>query len=464
MDFGKDGTYEYTEYLNGVGPLQGGQILIVSLPEVTFTEAQLGSHEVKVTVDVTDAEAPGHGCSEAWGCIAESGNPTSNDRTQTITVTRPEIILGSFLVRQINRKDRDGNPDYSYLSALDTKPGDREIKDVIFNGSVQSNGFIAAHNAYIKDVALYWTGTKVDMRSCTGSTVDKNGTVINDFNGQPQRSGSRLDRRQIAIWTHTNDFDIYIDEPADDNYHLYTITCDTLAGGSVTDSILINNGADVSDLVVLNPDLLNLSVEKGETVSSIPFTVTNNSQSDITDYDYSFTIDGAEIDRSTVRATLSKSRGRRISANTSWTAPDRVTTVPMKVCVTHTGMTGSRCASAVIDVVAPETQCSDGIDNDGDGTVDMSDGDCTDPTDDSEAGAHPTITASPTLVRKGDEVTVTWSNVGPGCTLSAKLAGEDATTEGSATFTATGESTLTVTCGSYSDSVTVKVLPELYET
>lgn len=119
--------------------------------------------------------------------------------------------------------------------------------------------------------------------------------------------------------------------------------------------------------------------------------------------------------------------------------------------------------------------CNDGIDNDGDTLADSADPGCwTDqsnpstynPRGTSEANifADPRIEVSRAIVRQGTDVTVRWyPEFNPGCTLSTNLTG-DASVDGSDTVTVYSLTMFSISCaGDKSDTVTVQVLPSVYE-
>ncbi len=115
-------------------------------------------------------------------------------------------------------------------------------------------------------------------------------------------------------------------------------------------------------------------------------------------------------------------------------------------------------------------QCSDSIDNDGDGQIDFpSDLGCASGSDTTEA-APPTITAngrsSGVIVRSGASVQVDWqTNGGTNCSLSGNVPDNDTNpnNSGGRAVTVRNQSTFTITCNGQSDSVTVQVLPIIYE-
>lgn len=123
------------------------------------------------------------------------------------------------------------------------------------------------------------------------------------------------------------------------------------------------------------------------------------------------------------------------------------------------------------------TQCSDGIDNDGDGLTDLADRGCSSIGDNNEeddpADINPQvdISVSTTLVRKGADVTVSWtaSDVNS-CTVNGPGVLQSYSTESVSDQTEVeieSRSTYTITCdtesGTMSDSVTVGIVPSFIE-
>jgi hypothetical protein len=146
----------------------------------------------------------------------------------------------------------------------------------------------------------------------------------------------------------------------------------------------------------------------------------------------------------------------------------------------------NRCVSC-----NPIPQCRDGNDNDGDGYADNrdpachSDGDTTDdpgdpgvsgctncsytPNHNNEGGnPPPTVSANPTVIRQGGQTTITWNPRGyPDCTISPMsmfTTPPNLNTSGSALVTLTTETQVTITCGNLSNSVNIRVIPNIFET
>lgn len=441
IDFGQDGTYEYNEVVNSAGPLPARAGGFVTFPPITLTEA--GTHTIEATTDVRTADGRygGVGCSGSDGCILErDGVDADKDRSETFAAIAPSVSLGSFLMNSA-----------FFFSPLptDVRLTDRDIT----TGDT---------------VGLYWTGEKVNYTSCIGSVTTSDGSNPNDFNGQPDGNSWYVN---YIVGPYN---DINITEPSAGNWHFYTITCNTTGGDQVSDSIMINNGGDVTDLMALQPALNSLSLPTGATLDGAPFTITNQSPNTATDYTYTFSIDGSEVDTGLVSGPLAAGATEVQLANFTYTAPDTIAIVPMEVCMTHADMSAPACANAQINVFQGITECSDSIDNDLDSLTDAADPGCwTDPTDPttydasdtSEIDLPPTITATPGIVRQGDSFLLEWDPQGnPGCSLSANAVA-DGSIAGSLTITAQTQSTYTITCtGDQSASVRVQVIPNIFET
>ncbi len=430
IDFNSDGVFEYSEYQNNIGPIEGNDATVILFPEITIPE---GEHTIEVSIDISDSEDQGNGCSEIWGCINENNNEQNNILQEQMRVFDPYVTIGSYLLNDtrwsINRTERFGYPS-------DVRLGNRDI----ITGDV---------------VGLYWVVDGVDTATCTGRTSNSKGISIFDFNGQKDIRNVLVER---ALKTNKN-YDVNITEPSEYDYHLYTISCKTDNGSTVTDNIVINNGATVYDLI---PSLKTITVQIGEEITQMPFTILNISDNLISGFRYKLYIDSINMASGLISREITKDTEQLFKENVVWKAPDVPMLIPTEICVTPVGGGVQRCAESSIRVIENITQCSDGMDNDGDALIDMNDPGCDSPSDDSEAQS-PILTVNPSIVRRGSQVTVTWDQVSPICVLSNQLQSEDATVPGFANLTVNNQTTITLTCGNQSESVTITVLPELYE-
>jgi trimeric autotransporter adhesin len=78
------------------------------------------------------------------------------------------------------------------------------------------------------------------------------------------------------------------------------------------------------------------------------------------------------------------------------------------------GNSGNNCGNSFTFTVTPPTQCQDGIDNNGNGLVDLADPACTGTTDTAEetfSDAALSLSVNQTTVRSGASVTLTWTAV-----------------------------------------------------
>lgn len=478
IDFNTDGTFEYTEVVNAVGPLSPAasgvasrfsalgsastEGIAVPFPPFTLTEA--GQSQVVGFVDITsdNPRFGGAGCGGDWGCIREAGTPASNRRTETIAAVAPSISLGSFKSYL--------HPNGIRINPYDVRTTDRDLGD---DTSAMDLYYTGAPGLTVNEIGLYWSGIKVSYPSCTGSTITSDGSTLSDFDGQ-RDADTGWQRYYYTDFTVGQYNDVFITEPTSGNWHFYTVTCDTTGGGQVSDSVLINNGGDVTDLMLLQPTLYNIGVPTGATLAGSPFTITNQSSNDAVDYTYTFSIDGTEVDTGLLSGPLVAGDSEVQTATFDYTAPDTIAIVPMEVCITHADMSVPACSSAQVNVFEGVTECSDSLDNDLDSLIDASDPGCwTDPTDpttydasdETEANLPPVITATPGIVRQGDTFLLEWDPQGNvGCALSANAVA-DGSVAGSLTITAQTQSTYTITCvGDQSASVRVQVIPNIFET
>ncbi len=111
-------------------------------------------------------------------------------------------------------------------------------------------------------------------------------------------------------------------------------------------------------------------------------------------------------------------------------------------------------------------QCSDGIDNDSDGTIDLSDPGCTGPTDTTESPNPPTVpvvdlTANPTSVVSGNSSTLSWTSSGATSCSGTGFSTGGATSGSVSTGVLTTNSNYQVSCtgpgGTGNDTASVSV-------
>ena len=242
VDFGNDTSFELTEFVNNQGPLVGGKKIYVRFPVITVNDG--GTHGISATADVTEVEAAGKSCTGTQGCILE-GTQTANTLKETFKAILPVVQIGSFIYAGPQSFITSTNKwlTYSYAT-IDKRLTDRDLaSDPLWN---QTSGFAGKY----VNVGLYWTGTLVKLNTCTGTTVKNDGTTLSDFTGQidipvlqPTGNYEYFGGTTITGFTGSgHNLDMQIIEPTISTSHLYTISCQTTTGGTVSDSILISNG------------------------------------------------------------------------------------------------------------------------------------------------------------------------------------------------------------------------------
>lgn len=242
VDFGNDASFELTEFVNNQGPLVGGKKIYVRFPVITVNDG--GTHGISATADVTEVEAAGKSCTGTQGCILE-GTQTANTLKETFKAILPVVQIGSFIYAGPQSFITSTNKwlTYSYAT-IDKRLTDRDLaSDPFWN---QTSGFAGKY----VNVGLYWTGTLVKLNTCTGTTVKNDGTTLSDFTGQidisvlqPTGNYEYFGGTTITGFTGSgHNLDMQIIEPTISTSHLYTISCQTTTGGTVSDSILISNG------------------------------------------------------------------------------------------------------------------------------------------------------------------------------------------------------------------------------
>jgi hypothetical protein len=349
------------------------------------------------------------------------------------------------------------------------------------------------------DVGLYWEGQNIRYNTCRGSgpgfsgrTGDDNFWVTN--RGYPNNEAT-------------------INEPNPGSTNTYRITCDSTSGGTVTDTFRLTDGGTVppdpdpdpgpstptptptpDPTVTLTPTVNNITINYGDTVGQVPFTVRNSETPDADNITVTISINGNQVDTS---GDLDIPGGNSpVNHNeplsTTFSPPVDNSQYPLEVCVSHPDEPrGSVCDTANINV-NPSTQCFNGRNDDAPEDTDTDDADrgCwTDPTDPStydqaddderDPLEDPEITtgnggSDPRVVRQGDEITIEWEpNEDPlddsrrDCSLSANIPYSPNTNvpADSATFTAERTAEYRIDCsdGPF-DTVTIQVIPIIFET
>ena len=218
VDYGKNVTYEVTNYSNSVNALGAARGTNVVFPIITIPTS--GLHKIEGVVDIKGSDDVGRGCTGAWGCIAERGNPTSNTREEDFTAVAPSVNLQSYLVKPHNI--------FSGEVPTDLRAGDRN-----YSGQTRRLG-------------LFWTGTLVNLTNCTGTAVTSLGAPTLDFNGRPDPTTVSSRNSRYVSRLGTSNYDYNITEPPRGTNHVYTINCSTSDGQTVSDTIVISNNGPAS--------------------------------------------------------------------------------------------------------------------------------------------------------------------------------------------------------------------------
>ncbi len=321
----------------------GPGITVIS-PVVEFDTATTG--RVRAYTDV--------GCGGSFGCIVGSSDGQGLDFR---VLGAPQITLGSYII---------GNNTITDVST-------RERRDVTAG----------------QQIGLYWSGSNVDVSTCTGRVRLENGSTDNDFTAVGDTTGLTANQL-LLIPANTSRIDSTITEPTT-QYRTYTITCGVAGGGdTVSDSIILSNGP-LSATVQLDPLLANMSVAYPDTITSIPFRVHNAGTIGVNNFTYTFTIDGQTYPSGAFAGSLPIATNSDVLYGVvNYQVPlrdDDTYTIPMRVCVQRPQMTTEQCDNATITVTVGSTiasECSDGIDNldEEDTLADADDPGCwTNPTD-----------------------------------------------------------------------------------
>lgn len=464
----KAGWKNYVEVEKKVGPLSGKDggydTVTVTFPEVTLPA---GDYEITAVVDPQNGDYScdgkgDEGCinEQEWGRGSNYGDgAASNALTETLKVTQPNLKLGTYLLKA-NEKDKKGSESYKARTITD---GD--------------------------EVGLFWRGPSIDFSQCTGSITASDGTTHNSFSGKRTTSANTTTYSPSFLknTVFARNFDRKVEEPPTDMSYLYTQTCKSaIFDTDVSDSVLACNG-DCDGLTLLEPTLPDMTVKTGEEVTSIPFSIANQTDEAVTDVTYELLVGTDSFESGTYTDTIPAGESRDTAAIGSWTAPDTEGFEDMSLTIAHSGMpvdqtvyakivyeeeprnpacddgedndgdgdtdypADSGCSSKSDDSEADapsQPQCSDHQDNDGDYLRDLADPDCTDISDNSEDIRNSvTMTVTPSLVHRGEIATVTWTTDGiAGCVLSSNLASYDASTDGTAESTIGGYTIFSIDC------------------
>lgn len=178
----------------------------------------------------------------------------------------------------------------------------------------------------------------------------------------------------------------------------------------------------ISNAQILQVTLADIHVRVGGTLTTVPFDVQNRSTSTLPGYTYTIKINGTGVGAGTRTLTFAPDQIDSVLGGVTYTIPSSPTTVPLEVCATSALLATTSCS--VAQVIVSITQCSDGVDNDSDGTIDALDTGCYtnpldpstyDENDDSEGGIidlpPPTllIWSDSPLVRYNGQATINYS-------------------------------------------------------
>jgi len=451
LDFGSTGTYDYVQYIDNKGPLAANDVLYVRFPSVTMDER--GKHALRAVVDATNTQEPAHSCDESFGCIKETDTVSGNNvRKETFSVYNPSVTLGSFEI----------------------VAGGTEVQNV------NSNSIRAFDPLLADGIGLYWDAQDIKKGSCETLAMTSEGKVLHDFG--TKNDTASLSAAAIASVPVTNGgIDATINEPSAGLYHKYVINCMTVSGGRVSDELYVTGGSDVAIgpacWVGLKKAVPSTCSQICGAVGGVPFANKYGTRC----------VSGETRAPDAMTALGSKKppfwwgcwKGCAPKAN-------KITYTTGPYCYEFGQKTDDDstdrsvgCYCIVPDVSSCGTSgaaaCSDGLDNDGDGLIDSKDPGCWtdptdpttyDPTDTSEANVlvPPIITASKEVIRPGDSVEISWNPLtNTGCYLSSNLS-SDGSIKGSEVVSLSNYAIFTITCdGGVSSSVSVSVLPEIYE-
>lgn len=424
LDLNNNGSIDVVQYLNNQPALNANQEWTATFPNRTFP---IGTHRLIVYVDVPGTEDPGRGCSRSAGCVVETAQ-ANNVLELVITVIEPMVELDVFYYESVAS---NGGPLNGWGA---TRRGDNDLAletDPRFTGS---------------NFGLHWTqdvdppllSRGIIPSSCTGTGVNETGAALGDFNGK------RSSAMKYVLFR--DEYDHTLTAPPVGSYHVYSITCNTIHGGTVSDTIVVSNGVDTDTLLMMEPVVNNVYVKTNEILDELDFLITNTSPIAAPGTNYSITIEGIK-EGSGVTSVAAAGDTPVTDTSIAWTAPNSAQDVRLRVCIDHPDLvTGQQCDDAWIFVV----DSTPGI-----GIPPIID--ITDPSGPNK------------VVRQGDEIELTWDPVDTStrsCGLSSNVPGTpNANNSGTATFPANRTAEYTITCDDgLSDSVRIRVVPILFET
>ena len=359
IDFGNNTSNELNIVVNNVGPVAGNATIFVRFSDIVMTTP--GAHGMGSVADMTNLAAS---CPGGGGCIIEPNDPRGNVLTETFRVIRPSITIGSFLMPDANSVTG------ANTSAVRTVPPAAQV-------------------------GLYWTGNLVNFASCTGSTTASNGTRLNDFSGQ-RDLGTLSAAAQLQLPTTGDHVDAVLTEPATAGLsHTYTISCRTIAGTTVTDSIQLVTQAGQGCWM---DNVANAAATCGTicaVVGGVPAADSNGARcmsgesrqsggilalGNGIPNPFQWGCMGACVPQGLIPTTQVGNYCYRAGIPQDSNPSDLSVGCYCRVGATST-IASNRCTATPVVPVVP-TECSDAVDNDNDRLVDALDPGCwTDPTD-----------------------------------------------------------------------------------
>lgn len=309
----------YQSYLNTSNVATYGSNTQFYSNRLPFLDSISDSLRVNRTDSVTFTAEPGintYTLMTRRGDISQSFTTGRGDPRFTfcpsykITVEVPGISLQSFIQRPS-----------AGVPVGDVRPGHRTLD----SGDTRNYG-------------LVWYGSGIDFSTCEGTGPS--------FTATP--AGNVRDMN-IALGTQNTEFDLAL--PSDGAQHLYTISCQSNSGETVTDAVTISRGAGSGTFTLVTPSLQDITVRPSETINSLDFNYRNNGTTNPTNLNADISINGMANRSYTLSNAPPVGETRTLTrAIVPWTAPDTDTTVPYEVCLDHPNQTAEQCATANIIV------------------------------------------------------------------------------------------------------------------
>lgn len=337
IDFGQNGSYEYTEFLNNQGPIRGIPLPTTRPASGTFNRDSSSSR------NQIQPQSPSSGTSNSRSSIIKE---------KVVALVQPTTVLA-------NGGGRTSTP-----RPPAPTPADLATIYVAFPAFTPSEIGIHAITANA-DV----TNTQAAGRGCTSMVVAPARSGLNNsFTRPPAPTVSPID------WGCLNEL--------------------TPAGARSEGNNNFTKTFTVGSSRVLVVSVSDVYVRVGGTLSTVPFTVLNQSTSTLPGYTYAIRINNTNVGSGTRTLTLAPGITDSTQGAVTYAVPNSPTTVPLEVCASSAILATTTCANARVIVTA--TECSDGRDNDADSTADTTDSGCFtnpgdpstyDPNDNSESDA-----------------------------------------------------------------------------